>query len=274
MTQNAIMNYLHQLERQCSILRHLQIYSSLNLTSPISIEGMLAFIKGLNLTPSCARYLGYTVKLWPSESPNKLTRTKIRSFSEETHLWDTLTSLKCSFMLSMHEARGMSLSSRPAWRKITSGSTVRFKWTRQICHLDSLNSSSRLNWGLLKRLHTYMTLSWWRNTTNSRTLDRINNIRHADSLRGRKILPEEEILLQLRDVSDMSISSCHITSTPLKLTWKKSDHANMTRGKIKRGHVAASSAWVKKRQAEWHCIQVKWVSKCNDQWKGKERHIF
>ena len=89
-------------------------------------------------------------------------------------------------MLSMHEARGMSLSSRPAWRKITSGSTVRFKWTRQICHLDSLNSSSRLNWGLLKRLHTYMTLSWWRNTTNSRTLDRINNIRHADSLRGRK----------------------------------------------------------------------------------------
>ena len=51
MTQNAIMNYLHQLERQCSILRHLQIYSSLNLTSPISIEGMLAFIKGLNLTP-------------------------------------------------------------------------------------------------------------------------------------------------------------------------------------------------------------------------------
>lgn len=42
-------------------------------------------------------------------------------------------------------------------------------------------------------------------------------------------------------------------------------------GEIKRGHVAASSAWVKKRQAEWHCIQVKWVSKCNDQWKGKER---
>ena len=37
MTQNAIMNYLHQLEGQCSILRHLQIYSSLNLTSPISI---------------------------------------------------------------------------------------------------------------------------------------------------------------------------------------------------------------------------------------------
>ena len=31
------MNYLHQLEGQCSILRHLQIYSSLNLTSPISI---------------------------------------------------------------------------------------------------------------------------------------------------------------------------------------------------------------------------------------------
>ena len=102
------MNYLHQLERQCSILHHLQIYSSLNLTSPISIEGMLAFIKGLNLTPSCARYLGYTVKSWPSEPPNKLTRTKISSFSEETHLWDTLTSLKCSFMLSMHEARGMS----------------------------------------------------------------------------------------------------------------------------------------------------------------------
>ena len=39
MTQNAIMNYLHQLEGQCSILRHLQIYSSLNLTSPISMGG-------------------------------------------------------------------------------------------------------------------------------------------------------------------------------------------------------------------------------------------
>ena len=45
--------------------------------------------------------------------------------------------------------------------------------------------------------------------------------------------------------------------------------------RVKRGHVAASSAWVKKRRAEWHRIQVKWVSKCNDQCREREeRHIF
>ena len=166
------MNYLHQLERQCSILRPLQIYSFLNLISPISIEGMLAFIKGLNLTPSCARYLGYTVKSWPSEPPNKLTRTKISSFSEETHLWDTLTSLKCSFMVSMHEVRGMSRC-RPGEEK----SHLVLQWRSNEQDKCAILTPSIRVLGWIEGFLDACTLS---------TLDRINNIRHADSLRGRK----------------------------------------------------------------------------------------
>ena len=79
-------------------------------------RGCWHFVEGLNLTPSSARCFGHIVKSRPSESPNKPTRARMSSFSDATHVWDTLTSLKCSFTLSPHEFRGMSCC-RPGQRK-------------------------------------------------------------------------------------------------------------------------------------------------------------
>ena len=61
-------------------------------------------------------------------------------------------------------------------RKITFDSAVSCKWTRQLHHLDSIKSSFSLNWGLFSRSSTYMASLWSRNTTDTRTLLRINNV--------------------------------------------------------------------------------------------------
>ena len=72
--------------------------------------------EGLNLKPNCTRCSGHTWKSWPPESPNKPTWAKISSFSDKTHVWDILTSFKCSFLLSIHEVRGTSYC-RPGQRE-------------------------------------------------------------------------------------------------------------------------------------------------------------
>ena len=65
--------------------------------------------EGLNITASCERYLRHILKSRPSEFPNKPIHARISIFSEETHLWDILTSPKCIFfMLYTHEFRGIS----------------------------------------------------------------------------------------------------------------------------------------------------------------------
>ena len=150
-------------------------------------------------------------------------------FSDETHVWDTHMSLKCFFfMLYTHEFMGMSccrqfnlllgrnsclgyinvsqmffffyavhsriygyelLPSLVSARKVTFGSTVSCKWTRQLHHLDFINSSVRLNWGLFRHSISYMASLWRRNTTDTPTLHRINNVCCAVA-RRRKILPE------------------------------------------------------------------------------------
>ena len=74
-------------------------------------------------------------------------------------------------------------------RKVTFGSTVSCKWTRQLHHLDFINSSVRLNWGLFRHSISYMASLWRRNTTDTPTLHRINNVCCAVA-RRRKILPE------------------------------------------------------------------------------------
>ena len=68
------------------------------------------------------------------------------------------------------------LPSLASARKITFSSAVSCKWTRQLRHLDSIKSSFSLNWGLSSRSSTYMTSLWSRNTTDTRTLHRINNV--------------------------------------------------------------------------------------------------
>jgi len=71
-------------------------------------RGCWHFIVGLNLTPSSAQCFGHIVKSRPSEASNKPTRARISSFSDATLVYDTLTSLRYSFMLSTHELRGTS----------------------------------------------------------------------------------------------------------------------------------------------------------------------
>ena len=61
-------------------------------------------------------------------------------------------------------------------KKVTFGSTVFCKWARQLRRLDSINSNFRLNWGLFRHSNTYMASLWRRNTTDTRTLHRINNV--------------------------------------------------------------------------------------------------
>ena len=131
-------------------------------------------------------------------------------FSDETHVWDTCVSLKCFFFMRYtHEFMGTSycrqfnlllgrnaclgytdvsqmffffnavhswiygyelLPSLVSARKVTFGSTVSCKWTRQLHHLDFINSSVRLNWGLFRHSISYMASLWRRNTTDTPTL--------------------------------------------------------------------------------------------------------
>ena len=84
-------------------------------------------------------------------------------------------------------------------RKLTFGCTVSRKWTRQLRHLDSINSSLRLSWGLFRYSITYIASLWRCNTTDTRTLHRINNVCCAVA-RGRKILPECKLFMIFRDV--------------------------------------------------------------------------
>ena len=130
-------------------------------------------------------------------------------FSDETHVWDTCVSLKCFFFYAVHSRiYGYELlpsiqpSSRTkrmfgihtclsnvffyavhsriygyellpslvSARKVTFGSTVSCKWTRQLHHLDFINSSVRLNWGLFRHSISYMASLWRRNTTDTPTL--------------------------------------------------------------------------------------------------------
>ena len=65
-----------------------------------------------------------------------------------------------------------------------------------------------------------ITMKTQYNTTDSCTLDGINNVCYAVA-RRRKILSEEKTHKQLHDVLEMSVSGCHNTLPPLKLTWKK-----------------------------------------------------
>ena len=74
-------------------------------------------------------------------------------------------------------------------RKVTFGSTVSCKWTRQLHHLDFINSSVRLNWGLFRHSVSYMASLWRRNTTDTPTLHRISNVCCVVA-RRRKILSE------------------------------------------------------------------------------------
>ena len=85
------------------------------------------------------------------------------------------------------------LPSLASARKTTFGSAVSCKWTRQLCHLESINSSGRLNWGLFRHSISYMTSLWRHNTTDTHTLHMINNVCYAVA-GGRKILPEVSTL--------------------------------------------------------------------------------
>ena len=125
------------------------------------------------------------------------------------------------FKLYTHEFRGMSCCRPwPVREKVTFGSAVSCKWTRQLHHLDFINSSVRLNWGLFRHSISYMASLWRRNTTDTPTLHRINNVCCAVA-RRRKILPEVYALFKksFRDVSEMSIFD--------RLSQKNDPHLNL-----------------------------------------------
>ena len=149
-------------------------------------------------------------------------------FSDETHVWDTCVSLKCFFFYAVHSRiYGYELlpsiqpSSRTkrmfgihtclsnvffyavhsriygyellpslvSARKVTFGSTVSCKWTRQLPYLNSINSSFSLNKGIFRNSITCMASLWRRNTTDKPTLHRISNVCCVVA-RRRKILSE------------------------------------------------------------------------------------
>ena len=74
-------------------------------------------------------------------------------------------------------------------RKVTFGSTVSCKWTRQLPYLNSINSSFSLNKGIFRNSITCMASLWRRNTTDKPTLHRISNVCCVVA-RRRKILSE------------------------------------------------------------------------------------
>ena len=141
--------------------------------------------------PSCARYLRHIVKSRLLLFLNKPIRARISFFSDETNFWDTLTSRLLNVLLcySPMNFEVWAIGVLDSARKMTFGSTVSCKWTRQLRCLESLNSSFRLNWGLFRRSQTYVALIWRRITTDTSTLHRINNLCCAVE-RWRKILLE------------------------------------------------------------------------------------
>ena len=84
----------------------------------------------------------------------------------------------------------------------------------------TIKSSVRLNWGLFRHSISYMVSLWRRNTTDTPTLHRINNVCCAVA-RRRKILPEVYALFKksFRDVSEMSIFD--------RLSQKNDPHLNL-----------------------------------------------
>ena len=167
-------------------LCHLQIYLPLNFMSPIFMRRILA---------------STNQKVWVSHQVargsrlllflNKPIRARISFFSDETNVWDTLTSRLLNVLLcySPMNFKVWAIGVLDSARKMTFGSTVSCKWTRELRCLESLNSSFRLNWGLFRRSQTYVAFIWRRNTTDTSTLHRINNLCCAVE-RWRKILLE------------------------------------------------------------------------------------
>ena len=96
------------------------------------------------------------------------------------------------------------------------GSKVSCKWTRQLHHLKFINSSVGLNWGLFRHSISYMASLWRRNTTDTPTLHRINNVCCALARRRKMYALLKK---SFRDVSEMSIFD--------RLSQKNDPHLNL-----------------------------------------------
>ena len=110
-------------------IRRLIPLSLLPLRFPWS--GCWHFIDALNLTPNWSRCFGQIVKSRPSSSNNP-TRARIRSFSEETLVWDTEICRRWAPISLEQELRGRSSFPRDEisqWE-----SQVRGKGTGEIRH--------------------------------------------------------------------------------------------------------------------------------------------
>ena len=166
-------------------------------------RGCWHFVEGLNLTPSSARCLGHIVKSRPSKSPNKPTRARMSCFSDTTHVWDTFMSLRCSFMLSAHESRGISCC-RPGQREEKSHSLPRYVANEQ----DSWAISTRTTQacGGNERFLDARKLIW-------RYFDVAIGLNHGNwiqSMRRENVIYRRISFWEARDVSMMFISQCHI----------------------------------------------------------------
>ena len=132
---------------------------------------------------------------WNRGLRNKPIHARISFLSDETHLWDTLTSLKCFFfMLYTHEFKGISCC-RP-WPAREKQHLVLQLVANEQDSCAILNLSIRvIGWieSFLFLSISYMASLWRRNTTDIHTLQRINNVCYAVA-GGRKILPEVSTL--------------------------------------------------------------------------------
>ena len=132
---------------------------------------------------------------WNRGLRNKPIHARISFLSDEPHLWDTLTSLKCFFfMLYTHEFRGISCC-RP-WPAREKQHLVLQLVANEQDSCAILNLSIRVvGWieDFLFLSISYMASLWRRNTTDIHTLQRINNVCYAVA-GGRKILPEVSTL--------------------------------------------------------------------------------
>lgn len=123
-------------------------------------RGCWHFFEGLNLTPSSARCLGHIVKSLksrPSGSPNKPTRARMSCFSDATHVWDTFMSLRCSFMPSVHEFKGISCC-RPGQREEKSHSVPLYVANEQDSWAISTRTTRARGWN--ERFLDARTLIW------------------------------------------------------------------------------------------------------------------
>ena len=87
-------------------------------------------------------------------------------------------------------------------RKTTFGSAVSCKWTRQLRHLESINSSGRLNGGLFRHSISYMASVWRRNTTDTPTLHFVIGLTMSVTLlrEGGKYYRKCKLFKSFRDV--------------------------------------------------------------------------